>query len=402
MKIAHFLLGRCNPESANGIDKTVYYLSKAQASLGHNVTVLSLTHKPPIPIEGVIVKIFKPRALPFRLPNGYLKDLLEWRSPFNLPSELVKELLTWKPDIVHLHFVYIPQNVILAHYLKTANIPYCVTIHGGLSSGSLKRHWYIKIPFRILFDQRYLNEAAFIHAISDMDIKGLKLYGIKNNNVVKVPNGIEVESLPRNVDATLLERRFPQVAGKRVFMFLGRLDPQQKGLDLLLQAWHLANLNNVVLVFVGPDWRGKRKDLEALIRQLKIESQVIFAGPVYSREKFDLLAGADVFVHTSRWEAGVPFSVLEALAIGKPCFVSTEASPGGIISRYRVGLVVKPQVEDIANGLRYFASLSQAELSNMGENARKLVASEFNWRNIAKTLVDAYKDVLQRETGVAT
>ncbi|MEZ5312306.1 MAG: glycosyltransferase [Thermoanaerobaculia bacterium] len=34
----------------------------------------------------------------------------------------------------------------------------------------------------------------------------------------------------------LLERRFPELRGKRWLLFLGRLDPK-KGLDLLLDVW---------------------------------------------------------------------------------------------------------------------------------------------------------------------
>ncbi|CAM3384835.1 hypothetical protein [Rhodothermus bifroesti] len=33
MRIAHVLLGRCNPDSANGVDKTVYPLARHQALL---------------------------------------------------------------------------------------------------------------------------------------------------------------------------------------------------------------------------------------------------------------------------------------------------------------------------------------------------------------------------------
>lgn len=396
MRIAHFVLGRCNPDSANGVDKTIYYLSKAQAALGHNVAVFSLTHKPVIPIKGVIVKAYSPCKLPIKLPNSYfVRDLFEVRSPFNLPTKLIKNMLEWKADITHFHFVYIPQNIILARYLRKRKIPYVVSIHGGLSPRAMGRRWYLKIPFKVLFERRYLNRAALIHAVSEIDLKGIEEYGVKNS-IVRAPNGIEMECLPKKVNTTLLTQRFPQVADKKVFMFLGRLDPLHKGLDLLLQGFCLANLSKAVLVFVGPDWRENRAGLETLAYQLKINSQVIFAGPAYGQDKFDLLAGADVFVHTSRWEAGVPFSVLEALAIGKPCLVSTEASPGSIIQQHQAGLVVNHHKKDIADGLHYFSSLSQLKLLEMGANACCLASSEFNWRNIAIILVEAYKHALQR------
>lgn len=75
MRIVHFTLGRCNPDSANGVDKTVYYLSKTQAALGNAVTVFSLTVKSPIPIQGVAVKTYSPKGFPFIPPKPLLRNL---------------------------------------------------------------------------------------------------------------------------------------------------------------------------------------------------------------------------------------------------------------------------------------------------------------------------------------
>ena len=52
MRIAHVLLGRCNPDSANGVDKTVYHLARHQAALGAEVAVFSLTAKEPLTVFG--------------------------------------------------------------------------------------------------------------------------------------------------------------------------------------------------------------------------------------------------------------------------------------------------------------------------------------------------------------
>jgi len=77
MRIVHFLVGRCNPDSANGVDKTVYYLAKHQAVLGHDVAVFSLTTKLPLSIPGVEVRCFAPRRVPLRLPTELLDALIK-------------------------------------------------------------------------------------------------------------------------------------------------------------------------------------------------------------------------------------------------------------------------------------------------------------------------------------
>lgn len=396
MKAIHFTLGRCNPDSANGIDKTIYHLSKTQAALGHDVAVFSLTDKPPIPIEGVLVKTFKPSLkFPSLKKGSYILDLLGNRSPFNLPAELFNNIIDWKPDIVHFHFIHIPQNIVLAHKLRNKNIPYCVTIHGGLSLEAQERHSFIKIPVKFLFELKYLNQAAFIHTVSQIDKEGTLKYGVKNT-IIMAPNGIDISEFNSQRNSYSLQEQYPQIKDKRVFLFIGRLDPDQKGLDLLIHAFVKSGIkDHAALVLVGPDWRGKKTEIEKLAQKFNIQSNILFTGPAFGDQKLDYLASADVFVHPSRWEAGVPFSVLEALAMRKPCLVTTGASPDNIIDAYRAGKVVNVDVDDLVNGFLFFSSRTASELSTMGENAYKLAQEKFDWKVIAKTLIDAYTEALK-------
>ena len=370
MKIMHFLLGRCNPDSANGVDKTVYHLSKAQAMLGHDIAVFSITAKPAIPIDRVTVKTYSPEKPPIRLPRGLVEDLLEW-----------------KPDVVHLHSVYIPQNAILAKHLQSRGIPYVVTPNGGLSPYVLRRRWYLKVAYKLLVERPCLNRAAFIHAVTDQtDIRD---YGVKVPIVV-APNGIDLALIPDDLNPNAIVNRFPNLEGKRIFLFLGRLDAFHKGLDLLLHGFQKSLKDtSAVLVLVGPDWRGHRRQLEKLAQGLGITSQIFFLGPAYGKEKFDLLASADVFVHTSRWE-GASFSVLEALACGKPCLLTQAADPTGLIEQQGAGVVVRTDVKDISRGFQELAALDLSELRTMGSKGRTMVELEFNWERIARTLTKAY------------
>ena len=235
LRIAHFILGRCNPDSANGVDQAVYHLARTQAALGHPVAVFSLTEKPALPIPGVTVFTCLPvrLSLPFLTERG--RDLLVARAPWNVPRRLVRQITEWQPDVLHLHFVHIPPNVFLARSLSPT-IPYCVTIHGGLSPVALRRRRWLKQIFGLTFERRYLEHAASLHAISEEDVEGLRPYGVSNATVLAC-NGINLDSFPTSADRSSTDGRDPCLQGRRVFLYLGRLDPAQKGLDLLLQAF---------------------------------------------------------------------------------------------------------------------------------------------------------------------
>ena len=56
-----------------------------------------------------------------------------------------------------------------------------------------------------------------------------------NVPMIVAPHGIEGINLD-TLDYSVLRRRYPKLRGKRIFGFLGRLDPYNKGLDVLVEA----------------------------------------------------------------------------------------------------------------------------------------------------------------------
>jgi glycosyltransferase involved in cell wall biosynthesis len=374
VRIIHFLTGRCNPESANGVDKCVYHLSKEQAR-EHDLFVFSLTRKEPIAIKGVEVRAFSPS-----------------RNPLGIPRPLRDALLAVRPDVVHLHSVFIPQQAALAGWLWRRGIRYVHTPHGGLSPLSLRRRRIRKWLFRHVLERGFWNHAAFVHAVNDLEIAYVRSYGIKCP-VVLAPHGIDAGELPdpSTLNPNFLAECFPQIEGKRVFLYLGRLDPLLKGLDLLLDACAQIRsaVQNACVVIAGPDWRGQRRSLEQKAKDLGLTELVLFVGPKYGKEKFDILSSCDVFVHPSRSE-GFPFAVLEALGIGKPCLVSTALGFTDFFLQNAVGVSVEPSVEGTTKGIRTLLALPKDRLQRMGVNARAASLREFNWQKSAQLLCEAY------------
>jgi len=211
-----------------------------------------------------------------------------------------------------------------------------------------------------------------------------------------VPNGLppDAKTRPSRPDALYAEN--PRLRERQVFMFIGRLDPWQKGLDLLIEAFARAGLRDAALVLVGPDWRRSRHSLEALADRLDVLSHVVFAGPAFGEDRANFLAAADVFVHLSRWE-GLSLSVLAAAAAGKPCLVTREADPLGELERAQGALIVEPTVPSAADGLRRSAALSGHELQLMGARARAATERFCTWPTIATALIDAYSSIMKTD-----
>jgi glycosyltransferase involved in cell wall biosynthesis len=368
VKVIHILGGRPDPDSLNGVEIATYHMARAQARLGLSVGVFAVADSPPSPADGVDGRAFRRHA---------------WR--FHAPRGLIAALEATGPDIVHLHSPYFPEHVPVSRWARRAGVPYVVTPHGALSPGELALRWAVKLPYKYLFERSILNGAAFVHALGTHE--QLERYGVRSP-IVFVPNGVDPRQ-PSPIRHRPLSDAHPALADCTVFFFMGRLEPVQKGLDLLIAAIARTGRTDIALVLAGPDYRGGRRQVAKCIEATGCRGPIVLRDPLVGRDKIEALAEADVFVHTSRWE-GMPQAVLEAAAHGRPLLVTTVADPADRLRAMNAAIVVQPTVEAIADGLNRFRDMTPHERADMGERARR-VATEFTWQRTASALKDAYE-----------
>jgi glycosyltransferase involved in cell wall biosynthesis len=373
-------------ESASGVQQAVYCLSRAQADIGQCVAVFSRESGVHLLSTGTSKGLdqARPAVRAGRSPRDWL--LSRYYEP-----KLAEPLVEWGPDIVHFHSVHIPENVALAPVLAHAGIPYCVTLHGALFDQARRRSRLKKWAFNHLFERRYLNGARFIHAVSPTEAPVIRRLGI-DRPVVVLSNGLPPDATMQARGPSALHAESPWVRGRFVFMFVGRLDVWQKGLDLLIISFAHARLRDAALVLVGPEWRGSRRALARLAERHGVLSQVVFREPAFGEDRANLFAAADVFVHPSRWE-GLSLSVLTAAAAGKPCLITREADPLGTLQGAEAAFIVDATVSSLTAGLRQTTMVRREELQKMGARGRGAVERHFSWHSTARELVHAYQAV---------
>ena len=294
LRIVHFLPQACGPDASDGVLKAVFQLSSAQRALGHDVFLA----------DRLLASL--PDTLATRV-----KTRLR-RLSCTLPATVTGQIADRWPDIVHLHSVHVPENVAVATSLRRAGIPYCVTTHGGLSPAARAQRRLRKAAFAWIWERRFFDNACFVHALTPAEESDIRACGVRSP-VLVVPNGIDPAFIAEAVDPHALRREHPALERRRVFMYVGRLEPVQKGLDTLITAFAAAGAPNAALVLVGPDSKKGLARLTALINHLGVSGAVTILGAASGERLANLMAGADVFVHPSRWE-GLSLSVLEAAA----------------------------------------------------------------------------------------
>ena len=161
-----------------------------------------------------------------------------------------------------------------------------------------------------------------------------------------VPNIQDEERIRRQVAESSEEARAlmtdPRLVGKKIFLFVGRLE-WVKNLPLLLRAFKRLNAEESVLVLVGSG--SEEAAARALAEQLELGERVIFVGASHGRKLWAWYRVASCLTLTSRFE---PYGAVvnEALACGVPCLVSSCAGATDLIRTEQQGVVFESENED--------------------------------------------------------
>lgn len=295
-----------------------------------------------------------------------------------------------RPDLVHFHGIYWPMSSALSRQLLDRKWPYIVSVHGGLQPASQRRKAWKKVLGNIFFLDHFMKYARAVHVLNQKEAEavnsrypGIKTFIVSNG----VPSGLLSYQTP------VSEER----CSVCTFGFIGRIDTDNKGVDLLLKAFLLLEEEhpefNWRLFLVGDFFTAKdRAVVFGLIKRFKDPARIILTGPLNGEKKWNILAKFDVFVLTSRYE-GMPTSVIEAMAFAKPCLVTPGTNMQTLISNCDGGWSCGTLPRSIADVLSELLKMPQA-ISQKGANARLYVNNHLTWEVVAKEYIKAIQTFL--------
>ena len=294
-------------------------------------------------------------------------------------------------DVVHIMGHWTLLNAFVALTCMVQRKPYVVCPAGALKSFGRSRK--LKRLYDFVIGRHAIRRAAGWVAITEAEKADFVVLGIPEDEIVVIPNGIDVgqyEALPPGA-ALESDPVSEAVDGSPYFVFLGRLNPI-KGPDLLLEAFiqTAEEFDSVHLVFVGPDG-GLLSELKRVAADAGLEGRVHFPGFLAGREKVAAIRNAKCLVIPSRSEA-MSLVVLEAGACGTPV-VFTDQCGLGDFAEADAGLMVEVSVESIRRGLVQILS-DTAALDRSRAALERLVKSQFSWPSQARLYLDLYDRLL--------
>ncbi len=279
-------------------------------------------------------------------------------------------------DLVVLNSGFTLHNVAAARIARRHGVPYVVAPRGAYDPHIFLRRPLVKKIWWRSVEYPMVKRARAVHLFFADETAGIERLGYNGATLV-APNGVEPP----------MGMQWDGGTGGYL-LWLGRFDPQHKGLDLLVRALAIVPRDTrPSLRLVGPDWRDGRERITALVRDLHLEEWVSVEPALYGDEKWAALRSATGFVYPSRWE-GFGNSVAEAASLGLPLLV-TPYPFGRLLHRRGAAVLALPTVEGLAEGLQAVGGAAA-----LGARARQIVLDEMSWDAIgaswlaqAKTLV---------------
>ena len=294
-------------------------------------------------------------------PSKRIADLPE---PFN------------KPDIIVIEQFYNHGRDPYLNEVMNSGVPYIIVPRSELTRKGQARHRLKKIVANAFVFNKFAKRAAAIQYLTEQE--RIDSGDSWNKKAIIIPNGIHMPDPFERPRSEYLR-----------CVCIGRLEPYQKGLDLLIESCARIRLdlirNKVKIDLYGSNKEGKATSLEELIKVSGLESILSVHTGVYGEEKKRILMNSDVFIMTSRFE-GHPMALIEALSYGLPALVTTGSNMRSEIENSGAGWGCDTKSESIANALQKMIS-KKSDFSSVSKRALDL-ATTYSWEKIAKEFHD--------------
>jgi glycosyltransferase involved in cell wall biosynthesis len=223
---------------------------------------------------------------------------------------------------------------------------------------------------------------------------GRSIFRQRAEDVVEIPNGIDVDAFRPGIDASAIVDRYGLHIGDVVLLFVSSLDPShaRKGLDLLLETVSRLHAGQVKLIVVGDG--AMRPAYVRRARQLGLDDQVVFAGRVPQEELPAYYAASDMVVIPSRPPEAFGVALAQGMAAGKPVIGSDIPGVRTVVENGESGFLIEPG-DKVALAERIEQLAGDPDLRRqMGFRGRERIVRRYTWRTVGERLLALYMEVL--------
>ena len=211
--------------------------------------------------------------------------------------------------------------------------------------------------------------------------------GVKPSLIEVMPNGVSPRHF-RTGEASADLRRRLGLDGGLVVGFVGWFR-KWHGLEMLLEAFDESRLAaagvKILLIGDGP----AMADLKAIVAARRMESGVVFSGPVPHAEVPRYLDLVDIAVQPAANEYCCPMKILEYMALGKPVVAPRQENIVELLKEGDEAVFFTPGNAASLTGVLRDLAGDRERAARMGQNARAAVLARGRlWTNNAQRVME--------------
>jgi glycosyltransferase involved in cell wall biosynthesis len=359
-----------------GIGYYTYNLSKKLIEVGHKVVVItrgSLTKTQKEIFDHIeVIRIPFIPIYPFYL---HIHRLFVRKILKSLESEI---------DVVHIHTPLPP-------IIKTSH-PIILTIHTPM----LSNNNYIKITsiYSLLtkisarfisfpLELRHIKSSNMITTVSESVAKELEEYGLNQDRISVVSNGVDENIFYPNKNVTNNDKKY--------IMYAGRIDREKGLFDLVESADIICSKRADISFIIAGDGRDGNR-LKKKIKKIGLQNRFIFLGQIEKDQMIKLYQNATIFILPS-YREGLPTVLLEAMSCGLPVLATDVRGNRDLITNGKNGLLIPPKdPKKIAETILTLLN-DKKLMEQLGNNARKTIIKNYTWNAISNKFLKCYESI---------
>ncbi len=307
-----------------------------------------------------------------------------------LIAKFVKVLKLAAPDVI-LNFTIKP-NLYGSIAAAILSIPTICNVT-GLGTVFIKSGYsllFVKLLYKLAFK---FSSKIFFQNIDDKNLfDSLKLVCPKKSELIP-GDGVDID---------LFSPSFPQsrIDEKVIFLFIGRI-LRDKGVMEFVGAAKLliAKYGNVEFQILGGVDEGNATAI-SLEEVMQWQSAGVINYLEYTDDVRPFLANADVVVLPS-YREGMPRTILEAAAMGKPVVVTDVPGCRHAVIHGETGYLCKVQdINSLAEAMEKMLNAGSDHRKTLGNNGRKMIVNEFDEKIVLQKYLETIASIIQTEDDV--
>jgi len=366
-----------------GASIRIYYLAKGLAELGHEVHIVIPGDKELFEWTNKVIVHSVSGLLPYWVLRFFSRlvgvskavSLFLYDFSFILRSRHI----ILSSDIIQTEGA-VSSALITLFVRRIFNRPIIVDCHDVFQALRIKYKSSLRKIIEIFLEKITYKQAELILTVSEKDKEFLIKYGICQDRIMVIPNGVDTEAFAPSLNAAKIQTRLNLKDFYKV-IFVGNMEylPNQEAANIIVSRIApsvLSQISNVKFLMVG---RVKPELLTS-------SSDVIFTGVVEDVAEF--LGASDIALAPLFQGSGTRLKLLEYFSCGLPV-VSTSIGAEGLDVENGVNILIEDSMDKFA--IKVIDLLMNKDLRvRLGEAARELAMKEYDWRIIGKQLDKVY------------